>query len=110
MYLEQGVVVGNGKKFCSALIIPDYKNLKNKLNIGGDPSPEELAQNEKVLSLIQHEIDKVNRDLPKWETIKKYKILTTPFTIETGELTPKMSVKRAVVFEKYADLIDDMYS
>lgn len=110
MFIETAVVIGNSKKYCIALIIPDYKNIKNFLKINESEEPEVLANNQKVVDLIKSEVDKVNAKLPHWEQIKKYELLTKPFTIDAGELTPKLSVKKAVVFEKYADVINRIYA
>ena len=63
-----------------------------------------------MFSLIQQEVDKVNENLPPWEQIKKYEFLPQPLSIERGELTPKMSVKRQVITNNYAELIEKIYS
>ena len=63
-----------------------------------------------VLTLIQQEVDKVNENLPPWEQIKKYEFLPEPLSIERGELTPKMSVKRQIITNNYAELIEKIYS
>jgi long-chain acyl-CoA synthetase len=62
-----------------------------------------------VIQLLQDEIDKVNAPLPAWEQIKKYRCLYEALTIEKGELTPKMSIKREVVTGNYRPLMDSLY-
>lgn len=107
-YIEQAVVIGYGRKFCSALIIPNYENIKKRL--GGNTLSGDLSKNEKVRDLIQREVDKVNKRLSPWETIKKFVLLAEPFSIESGEITPTLKVKRPVVQERYKDEIESMYA
>ena len=110
-YIDQAVVVGIERKFCSALLYPDFARIQEHLdqkNIQVDSN--NLSEEPLVLTLIQQEVDKVNKNLPPWEQIKKYQFLPQPLSIERGELTPKMSVKRQAVSNSYADLIERIYS
>ena len=110
-YIDQAVVVGIERKFCSALLYPDFARIQEHLdqkNIQVDSN--NLSEEPLVLTLIQQEVDKVNKNLPPWEQIKKYQLLPQPLSIERGELTPKMSVKRQAVSNSYADLIEKIYS
>ncbi len=70
---------------------------------------DDLLKNEAIYQLMRQEIDAVSGDLASYETIKKFRLLKNPFTIESGELTPTLKVKRNVVEERYKDLIDEMY-
>lgn len=108
-YIDQVIVVGYQKKFCSALIVPAYDNVKKRLKRDGYTPTEPLNKDEKIRELIQQEVDKTNKQLSPWETVKKFTLLENPLTIDSGELTPTMKVKRNVVREKYQDLIDAMY-
>ncbi len=110
-YIDQSVVMGDKRKYCSAFIVPNMENLKifaeqNKISYDTE---NELTENPKIGSLIRNEIDSVSVDLASYETIKKFRILKEPFTIENGELTPTLKVKRNVVEQKYKKLIDEMY-
>lgn len=108
--IEQVVVVGNGRKFCAALIIPDYKFAEKYCKQHHLAySAEDRHHNENVIALVQEAVDDVNKKLPHWEQVKKFRLLEHPLSIETGELTPKMSIKRAVVTRKFANLIEEMY-
>ncbi|HET6528138.1 MAG TPA: long-chain fatty acid--CoA ligase [Balneolaceae bacterium] len=109
-YIEQAVVIGYGRKFCSALIIPAYANIEKRLKRLGKSASGDLSQNEDARNLIQQEVDKVNRQLSPWETIKKFVLLKEPFSIESGEITPTLKVKRPVVKERYKDEIESMYA
>lgn len=108
-YIDQAMVVGYKKKFCSALIVPDFGNIEKRLKDKGFSVPEKINEDEKVRARIQKEVDKVNRELSPWETVKKFVLLDKPFSIDSGELTPTLKVKRSVVKERYQEQIDSMY-
>jgi len=108
-YVEQAMVIGYKRKFCSALIVPSYENVKKRLKSKGYSVSDDLSNDENVRKLIQQEVDKVNRELSPWETVKKFHILEEPFTVESGELTPTMKTKRPVINERYQDEINSMY-
>jgi long-chain acyl-CoA synthetase len=108
-YIEQAVVIGYQRKFCSALIVPNYENVKKRLISRGVTVSDDLSTDEHVIELIQKEVDKVNKDFSPWEQVKKFILLEEPLTIESGELTPTLKVKRPVVNERYADEIDSLY-
>lgn len=108
-YIDQAVVIGYKRKFCSALIVPSYDNVERRLKSQGKNLSDDLSKDPAVRELIQKEVDKVNRELSPWETVKKFVLLEEPFTIESGELTPTQKVKRPVVKERYADEIESMY-
>lgn len=109
-FIDQALVIGSEEKFCSALIVPDWKNLEKRFEQKGDTLPEEnKVTNEEVINQIQLEVDKVNRKLPHWEKIKKFILIEEPFSIDKGELTPKMSIKRSVVKEHNKDEIALVY-
>lgn len=109
-YIEQAVVIGYKQKFCSALIVPNYQNISRRISVGSHSEENDLSKNKKVRELIQKEVDKVNKELSPWETVKKFVLLSEPFTIDSGELTPTQKVKRPVVTERYAEKIDSMYA
>lgn len=110
-FIEQAVVVGSEHKFCGALIVPNWENMKKRFKSTGHDFPEEnLTENEFVIKRIQKEIDKVNQELSKWEKVKKFKLLEDQFTIDGGEITPTLKIKRNVINEKYKDQIDSIYA
>ncbi|MEX0994207.1 MAG: long-chain fatty acid--CoA ligase [Balneolaceae bacterium] len=108
-FIEQVVVIGNQRKFCSALIVPNYENVKKRLMRDGHRPVKPYSEDDKVRKLIQEEVDKVNRHLSPWETVKKFVMLEEALTVENGELTPTQKVKRPVVNEKYEKEIESMY-
>ncbi|MBD3616690.1 MAG: long-chain fatty acid--CoA ligase [Gracilimonas sp.] len=110
-FIEQAVVVGSEHKFCGALIVPNWENMKKRFETKGHKFPEEnFTENEYVIKRIQKEVDKVNENLSKWEKVKKFKLLEDLFTIDAGEITPTLKVKRNVINEKYKEQIDGIYA
>lgn len=112
-FIEQAMVIGDGQKFASAFIVPNYTNLlewsrKNVKDIVDIPK-EEFLKNELILKKINGEIRQANQHFGNWEQIKKPIILMDEFTIESGELTPTLKMKRKVILEKYKNLFDDLY-
>ncbi|HEY9162930.1 MAG TPA: long-chain fatty acid--CoA ligase [Desulfomonilia bacterium] len=111
-YIDQVCLVGDNRKFISALIIPDYRALEKFARGKNIPynSIQELVNLPEIESLIQKEIDFVNARLARFEQIRTFRILANPFDISTGELTPTMKVKRRVVYEKFKSDIEKMYT
>lgn len=109
-YIEQIVVLGATRKFCSALIVPNVDAVLNKLAEGGYKGTKDSDDfPAKVEELIQKEVDRLNEPLPVWEQIKKFALLDALFSIETGELTPTMKTKRKVIREKFISIIESIY-
>lgn len=111
-YIEQIIVVGEGQKFPSALIVPNFEALKVYCNLNQIEytTPEKMVKNEKVVEKLHSEIERLNESFAQFERVKKYTLLSKLFTIEAGELTPTLKIKRKVVVQKYKDLIESMYS
>jgi long-chain acyl-CoA synthetase len=111
-YVSQAVLIGDKRKFISAIIVPDFEALKKwaDRNSVVFSSDAELLKHEKILDLYQQKIDGVNKDLARYEQVKKFALLEEEMTLETGELTPTLKVKRRVVDEKRKDLIDSLYA
>jgi len=110
-YIEQACLVGDGRKYLTALIVPDFKSLSRyaKKNGIGFKDNSDLVSNDKIRALIQAEVDAVNATLAHYQQVNYFHLLDAPFSEETGELTPTMKVKRKVVLEKYKDRIEKMY-
>ncbi len=110
-YIAQAVVIGDRRKFLSALIVPDYDNLKAWAGKQGLPTERAaLFARGETRALLGQEVDAVNKKLAKFEQIIAWEILPDEFTIETGELTPTMKVKRRVINQKYGEVIDRLYT
>lgn len=110
-YVEQIMVVGESKKFVSALIVPAFPALMEWAKDHGvtASSHSDLIKNEKVLALYQGLIEELNPNFNHIEQIKKFKLLPNEWTVDTKELTPTMKIKRKVISEKYAKEIIDIY-
>lgn len=105
------VVFANNRKFASAIITLDPDAAAKWAQDRGKPTDlASLSQDPDLLAQLQSEIDKLNAGLNRWETIKKFKVLPRDLTIEDGEITPSLKVKRNVVEDHFKDLIDAMYA
>lgn len=110
-YIDRCFLIGDSREYCTALITPDFdrlKDLADEFDIEYK-NENELIANVKIINHIKKDIDYLQRDLAKFERVRRFNLLSQPFTVENGELSPKMSVKRHVVEKKYSELIDQMY-
>jgi len=111
-YIEQMMVTGAEQKFTGALIVPAFNALKewcdeHGITYNGNDS---IIKNEKVLSLIKDTVERYNQNFNQVEQIKKFELLPREWSVEGGELTPTLKLKRKVILEKYKDAIDRIYS
>ena len=110
-YVDQAVVVGDGRKFCAVLVVPAFERLQSwaaEEGLEAGDAGALLAQS-RSQDLLKDEILGEMRDLARFETPKKIGLLAEPFTVENGALTPTQKVKRSVVTEQYAELIESFY-
>ena len=110
-FIEQIMVLGENRKFPSALIVPNFHVLKKwaeKHNITYQ-NEADLISSENVKSKIQGEIDRFGADFGNWEKVKRIALLAKEWSIDGGELTPKMSLKRKIINEKNLDVITKIY-
>jgi long-chain acyl-CoA synthetase len=110
-YIEQACVVGNNRKYVSALIVPDFERLSEWAGKRGIEytGRDELIRDDRVLDLIRSEVGRLTADLADYEKVKRLALLPTEFTIESGELTPTLKARRRVIEEKYKDIIESLY-
>lgn len=108
-YVSQIVVVGDKRKYASALIVPNMDHLK-KLAAEKQVPEDKMLTSRVILDELQDEINRLSQDLAPFERVKKVALLEHEFTVESGDLTPSMKVKRNVVEKKYKDLIDSLYN
>ncbi len=111
-YIERVILIGDNRNYLTALIGPDFPSLERwakEQNLSWS-SHADLVRKPQVVRLMQERVDIVNKDLAKFETIKKFTIVDHEFSEENGVLTPSQKVKRRVVNEKYKDLIEKMYA
>lgn len=112
-FVSQVVVVGTGRKQPAALIVPEWEAVKQALSAAGEKFPGdrvELAHFAPTIKLIQSDISFLTRGLADYERIRRIALLPNEFTIDGGELTPTLKVKRRVIDQKFDNLIDELYS
>lgn len=110
-FVSQAVLIGNERKFPAALIVPNFEMLESyaKLKELDIRSHEEFCTNERILDLFTRQIEAMTPNLAQFEKIKKFALLSHELTVENGELTPTLKVKRRVIDERYRDVIDKIY-
>lgn len=110
-FVEQSMVVGENQKFASALIVPSFANFKEYCREREIPwtTNQEMSQHEDLKKIITDHIKQINKTLAPYEQIKKPVLLKKEWSVEGGELTPKMSLKRKVITEKNALIIEQIY-
>ena len=111
-YMEQVAVIGDGKKYVSALIVPNFDELKlyaEKKHIEFTTN-EELVNNPDIHHMIEERINGYQKDLASYEQIKRFVLLPRAFTMESGELTNTLKIRRPVINKRYAPLIDALYA
>ncbi|RTL50009.1 MAG: long-chain fatty acid--CoA ligase [Sphingobacteriales bacterium] len=111
-FIEQVLVVGPERKFVGALIVPAFNRLQSWMKENNIPFTTQQAaiENPKVLEHYNKIIDKYNQLFNHVEQIKKFRLLPVEWSIETGEMTPKMSLRRKIIMEKYAADIEKIYA
>jgi long-chain acyl-CoA synthetase len=109
--IEQVALVGDGRKFVSALIVPNFENLNTWCLENAIPysEPETMVLDEKVKKMYQGVVNEFNVEFGKVEQVKKIALMPREWTVETGELTPTMKLRRKVIADKYRKIIDGFY-
>lgn len=110
--IEQAIVVGEGEKFVGALIVPAFENLKSYMLHKGltYTTNEDAIKDKDIINAYTKIITKANKNFNKVEQIKKYKLLTAEWGVDTGELSPKLSLRRKIIMDKYKKEIEEIYA
>ncbi len=110
-FIDQFILIGDRRQFLSALIVPDFDAIKEYADTHGIQYNDvtDLTNNEDIYKVIENDIGKIQRDLANYERVRKFVLLERPLTLEDGEITPSLKIRRKVVEEKYSDVIEDMY-
>ena len=111
-YIDQVLVIGHSKNFISALIVPNFEIVTKYLSsinksVSGN---EAIIEHNDVIELISNEVENAMVDFSNYEKVKVFKLLSEPFSIDKGEMTPKMSIVRKVVMRNHHDLIESIYN
>lgn len=111
-FIEQIMVIGEGEKFAAAFIQPDFLFLKDWCDRKGLAcnTNKDMVGNERVIARIQREVDSMNENFSNYEKIKKFELLSEPLSIDSGELTPTLKLKRKNILAKYQDLYTKIYN
>lgn len=111
LLIEQLIVVGDGRNYPAALIVPSFDGLREYCKRKDIPytSDEEMVHKPEIKEKYQAEVDSYNKYFGKWEQIKRFKLLEKPWGIDSGELTPTMKLKRKVITQKYQQQIEEIY-
>jgi long-chain acyl-CoA synthetase len=110
--IDQAVICGEGRNFLTALVVPNWGNLRDALtaesvNVNGDD--EALARDPAVRALLTQRIDKALQDVASWERVKKFVVLPRPFSVENGEMTVSLKLRRTVIFAHYENQLAELY-
>lgn len=110
-FISNAVVIGDRKKFVSALVVPEFEKLEGYAKASNIEytSRKDLIENEKINNFMMSEIDRYSANFASYERVKRIVLLDRDFEIEKGELTPSLKVRRNIVEDKYKDVIDKLY-
>ena len=112
-FVSQVVIVGAGRKQPAALVVPEWEAVRQALNEAGEKFPGDrasLAKFPQAIKLVQQDVAALTRELADYERVRRVALLPDEFTIDNGELTPTLKVKRRVIDQKFGSVIDDLYS
>jgi len=110
-YIEQMIVIGENERFPAALILPNFPAISawcSRSQIAFSNNAE-MIKDQRIIDKIQSVVDNFNKNFGNWEQIKKFELLTDDWSIDGGELTPKLSLRRKVILQKYKDQVDRIY-
>ncbi|MFT3862404.1 AMP-dependent synthetase/ligase [Micropruina sp.] len=110
-FISQAVAVGDGRKYISALLTVDVDNVKRWAAVNGmaDASYDQLVASDNLRQGVQVLVDRANESLERWETVKKFTILPNEFSVDEGQVTPSMKIRRASIAKQFGTEIDAMY-
>jgi long-chain acyl-CoA synthetase len=109
--IDQIMVVGENQKFPSALIQLNFEAVNEWMGTAESPiSADQLIKDQKVIDQIKSDIESANTNFAQWEKVKKFKLTSDIWSIDSGHLTPTMKLKRKIIAEKYSALIEEIYT
>lgn len=111
MFIEQIMVIGENRKHPAALIVPSFDFIKEYYHHKHYeyPGDAEVMSDEKLIQKLDREVDRYNQDFGNWAQVKKYELVKEPFSIEGGELTPTLKLKRKAILKKFEQQVDAIY-
>lgn len=111
-FIEQIMVIGEGQRFPAALIVPSYSFLRDwakRKDLSVSDNNQELIETPVIIDRMQLEVDYLNKEYGNWERIKEFRLLPNEMSVDGGELTPTLKLKRKIILEKYKNLVEDIY-
>ncbi|MBK7943826.1 MAG: AMP-binding protein [Flavobacteriales bacterium] len=111
-FIEQAMVIGENRKFPAALIVPDFAFLKDYCALKGIPfeNREQVVADKLIMDRLFKEVEAANADMGNWERVKKIHLLPKEMSIDGGELTPSLKLRRKVILAKYTDAVERIYA
>ncbi|MES2872189.1 MAG: long-chain fatty acid--CoA ligase [Bacteroidota bacterium] len=111
IFIEQVMVIGENQRFPAALVLPTFATLQKWCEKKGIPytTNQEMVKDQRVIDKIWSEVEEYNKDFGNWEKIKKIELLHQDWSIDGGELTPKLSLRRKAILEKYKTQVEQLY-
>ena len=105
------MVIGENEKFPAALIVPTFAFLKDYCGLKGIPftSPVEVIKDQRIIDRIMEEVEKTNAGFGAWEQVKKFALLPAEWSIDGGEMTPTLKLRRKPIMAKYAAQVKEIY-
>lgn len=111
-FIDQVVVLGDNRKYICALIVPSIEKLRTVWKIEGidEYSSSDLLNHTQIVSFMEQRIEQCQKDFPPYEKVVKFKLLAEPFSIQNGELTHTLKIRRRLIEERYRDMVEEMYA
>jgi long-chain acyl-CoA synthetase len=111
-FIDQIMVIGENQKFAAALVVPDFEHMRTWCKIKGlaYTSNSEMIQNKEFRNRLKKELDCFNKQFGDTEQIKKFELIDHEWTVETGEITANLKLKRSTIHEKYKGLINSIFN
>jgi long-chain acyl-CoA synthetase len=111
-FIGQAVVIGERRHFISALIVPNFDQIRSYAVIKGIAGTDvaALLRHPRIVNLFERRIAALNERLPRYERVRRFRLLEREFTVEAGEITPTLKPRRKVIEERYRSLIESMYT
>lgn len=111
-YIDQFVLIGDRRMFLSALIVPDFDAIREYADSHGIEyqTDDDLTNSKEIYNLIETDLERFQKQLANYERVRKFVLLDKPFSLESGEVTPTLKLKRKIIEERYGNLIEEMYS
>jgi long-chain acyl-CoA synthetase len=111
-FIENIIIIGENRNYTTALIIPNFEHIESWCGVKNHPytSPEAAIKDERIIKRIQKEVDIINSRLDKVEQVRKFNLLSENWSVEKGELSPTLKLRRKIILEKNKELIEGMYN